>query len=937
VPGSSPTSLGSEPQFVDTPRIALIERDHAWRLTAQTLGRARAGVGSVLLFEGPSGIGKSALLSAIRPLAAQTGMQVLMGSGRRRETGFRLGVMVQLLECVFRENGQPKPSEGVDQASELSFDELHGLYTLCRDIARTAPLVLIVDDADLADETSLRCLLYLTERVAELPVAVLLAAGSVAASRGPELLSDIARHQYATRCTLEPLTPRGTKRALAKRWPEVAADEAAAEIHRVSGGSPFLVDALATYIAEQDEVPPARLVQDAAPARIAEWAMARAADVDACAPPLLTAIAVLGQGCEIRHAIALANLDLGPAVAALDRLVEIGILTPDETLSFAQPVVGQGIERAQAQGERAANNLHAARLLGAEDAPPERVAQHLLSAARTGSGWAVDTLCVAAAVALGRATPADAVRYLRRALEEPPPRGKRAHVILELGRAEAMAGEPQAALRLKDAVHRDGELPTRPLAALEAGATLFALGRPNDALSAFETGLEEAGDADSDLVSRLDAGRTTAQWLLNLPSGDASLPPVPDGNETPGDRTLLALHAMQAALRGEHCDEVRALGERALARGALLDDESADGLSYYLATGALAFAGDFQTAEAALTAAIHDAQSRGSVLGFATASHVRAMTILMRGRLDGAATDARHALAVERNGWRLGFGGARMVLATVMVEQADLERARRHLDAADAADGGDDPFRMSLLSVRGRLKLFTGDAEAALENFVACGEIAVRAGITNPAIAPWQADAGLATAVTGNWPEAERLILSELELARKFGAPGPIGRALRSLALISDPPAALEALEEAVETLEGSQAAFERASAMVEFGAALRRSSRRRDALNLLKEGMDLAERCGGHVLVRKAMRELNAAGGRPRRAAIHGQDALTARELQVATLAAEGLSNREIAEALVVTVKTVEWHLGHSYTKLGVSSRRELAGKLTVEGTQPD
>ena len=140
--------------------------------------------------------------------------------------------------------------------------------------------------------------------------------------------------------------------------------------------------------------------------------------------------------------------------------------------------------------------------------------------------------------------------------------------------------------------------------------------------------------------------------------------------------------------------EVRALGERALARGALLDDESSDGLSYYLAASALAFAGDFQTAEAALTAAIHDAQSRGSVLGFATASHVRAMTILMRGRLDGAATDARHALAVERHGLQLGFGGARMVLASVMIEQADLERASRHLDAAEAAYGEHDPFRL---------------------------------------------------------------------------------------------------------------------------------------------------------------------------------------------------------------------------------------------------
>ena len=79
-------------------------------------------------------------------------------------------------------------------------------------------------------------------------------------------------------------------------------------------------------------------------------------------------------------------------------------------------------------------------------------------------------------------------------------------------------------------------------------------------------------------------------------------------------------------------------------------------------------------------------------------------------------------------------------------------------------------------------------------------------------------------------------------------------------------------------------------------------------------------------------MDETNAAGGRPRRSVIHGHDALTPRELQVARLAAEGLSNREIAEALVVTVKTVEWHLSHSFTKLGITSRRELSAKLPAE-----
>src|SRR6185369_8776863 len=111
--------------------------------------------------------------------------------------------------------------------------------------------------------------------------------------------------------------------------------------------------------------------------------------------------------------------------------------------------------------------------------------------------------------------------------------------------------------------------------------------------------------------------------------------------------------------------------------------------------------------------------------------------------------------------------------------------------------------------------------------------------------------------------------------------------------------------------------------------AALRRSGKRRNAVPLLREGLDLAKRCGADALVSRAMKEAAAAGARPRRTALRGQEALTQRERHVASLAAEGHTNRQIAEKLVVTVKTVEWHLRNAYTKLGVKSRRELAGKL--------
>jgi DNA-binding NarL/FixJ family response regulator len=184
--------------------------------------------------------------------------------------------------------------------------------------------------------------------------------------------------------------------------------------------------------------------------------------------------------------------------------------------------------------------------------------------------------------------------------------------------------------------------------------------------------------------------------------------------------------------------------------------------------------------------------------------------------------------------------------------------------------------------------------------------------------------------VVGDWSEAERLIETELSLARDFGEPAAIGRALVALGSVREPSSGIEALEAAVAELEKSQAALDRAVALVEYGAALRRSGHRRDARAPLRAGLELAETCGATVLAAKAMREAKVAGARPRRSALHGRDSLTTRERQVAALAAEGRSNKEIADHLVVTVKTVEWHLNHSFGKLGIRSRTDLPAKLS-------
>jgi DNA-binding CsgD family transcriptional regulator len=632
----------------------------------------------------------------------------------------------------------------------------------------------------------------------------------------------------------------------------------------------------------------------------------------------------------LRHLAGLARLDSEQAAMIADGLIEAGLLRADEPLFFSQPVVGVAVAASLSPIERATLHRRASRILASEDAPAQRVAAHLMAATRIGSGWAVEALCEAAAASRGAGRPADAVRYLRRALEEPPPRRLRAHVVFELGCAEATAGEPEAARRLSEAVDSVTAVPEQLGSALDAGRALLALGRQDEAKAIFDLALENAGEGDDELSGRLRAARASTA-LFGEPDADGRelLGEVPEGADHAGKRALLAVHAMDGAIRGRPSGEVRALAERALARGALLEDETADGPIYYLPAFALSIAEDLQTAEAALTAAVEDARTRGSVLGFANASHMRSVAILLRGRIPDAATDARQALAVERQGWRLGLSGARVVLANCLIERGDFRAARRYLAAAETGPDKHVATHGAVLITRARLSFLEGDVEGALADYRRCGALGTAAGADNPSMLPWRSSAAIALAVLGQSEEANELAEREHELAEAFGAPGPIGRALRAIGMIRGPEAGLGALEAAVQKLEGSQAALERARALVEFGAALRRSGRRRDAREPLLLGLDLAQRCGAEALVARAKNEANTAGARPRRTAVSGVDALTERERQVAMLAARGLSNRQIADQLVVTVKTVEWHLGHSFRKLDVDSREKLRDLL--------
>ena len=199
----------------------------------------------------------------------------------------------------------------------------------------------------------------------------------------------------------------------------------------------------------------------------------------------------------------------------------------------------------------------------------------------------------------------------------------------------------------------------------------------------------------------------------------------------------------------------------------------------------------------------------------------------------------------------------------------------------------------------------------------------------NPAAIDWRSQAAVAHAALGEPDAARALALEELGLARRFGAPRAIGIALRTLGVIGDD---LDALREAVDVLAASPARLEHARALADLGVALRHRRQIVEAREPLRQALDLATRCDATPLAERARTELQIAGARPRRPQLSGADALTTNERRVAALAAEGRSNREIAQALYVSPKTVEKHLTAAYRKLGVGKREELLGALEKE-----
>ena len=637
------------------------------------------------------------------------------------------------------------------------------------------------------------------------------------------------------------------------------------------------------------------------------------------------------------HAAALAGLDVVAGLEAADELARVDILRAAEPLEFVHPLLRAAVYAGLGRYERARTHARAARLLAAQDAPGEQVAAHLLHAAPAGDEEVVAALRRAAASALAHGVPGSAVAYLQRALREPPTPAVRGELLADLGRAELLAGRSdavehlRAAIELLDAPRRRAEL------WLDLARTLHDFGRLSDACASCERGLHELDD-ESELALKLQEWLLGSAMLLDERAADAhrrarAILANPQRSSTRARRALeskamtVRLYAGGTEAGGTR-EELAALAARLFDGGRLLDQEGHSQAVGHIAI-ALSYCDDYERAAALLEAGRARAHRDGAVTVHASALQLLSRQKLWTGPLPDAVEDSRAAFEVFAGGLQMYLPASDYCLARALTESDRLDEAQDVLGCLDEGPAPTGLFAAWRLEAAGRLAAHRGDFAAARDAFLAAGERLAAVHVTNPSMFHWRSEAGLAALRAGDRELARRLVDDERALAERFGAPRAIGVARRAAGLLARGEEAVTLLHSAAELHALFRAHVEHARSLTELGGAVRRAGRPTQARATLRDAVALADRLGARAIARLAREQLVLAGGRPPVARDRTGE-LTPSERRVAALAASGHTNREIANALFITVKAVEWHLGNAYRKLDIRGRNELAGALS-------
>jgi DNA-binding CsgD family transcriptional regulator len=936
---------------VEERQQSLLEREAELASLASLIGEAAEGRARVALVEGPAGIGKSRLLAEMRGNAEGEGYRVLGARGSELEREFPFGVVRQLFEplladaelreLALAEAAAPAKAvfetpEGNGDASDAvdpSFAALHGLYWLTVNLASERPLLLAIDDLHWCDASSLRFVAYLARRLEGLDLLVATTLRPAEPGADAALLGEIANDPLSVAIHPAPLGESSVAELVKQRLGDGASADFCNACHEATGGNPLLLhELLRTLEAERVEPDAAHVsvVKDLGPRAASRSVLVRLARLPADAVSVARAAAVLGDGAEVGILAQLAGLSPEDAAKATRDLAQAEILRPEAPVGFVHPLVQAAVYSDLPPGERELQHERAAELFRESGAAAEQVAAHLLALPPKGEEWRVEVLQEAGRTALGKGGTDSAVAYLQRALDEPPPAKRRNRVLLELGLTATLQNAPAAIGHLREAYEVFDDPVTRVLIANVLGRALIFNGAPAEAV-------ELVRDAATDLPDELGDMRLSLEALELVTMMFAASEPVAarervaayrdraPGDE-PGAKMMAAAAALDWTYAGGPADDCADLALKALEGGTMFEADG--GLIWFAAVNTLVFA-NRREVEGVYERALRDAHAVGSLIWITGITLWHGWALLREGELPDAERSLRASVehAKSYGSTPLGDPYTYSFLAAVLLEQGKVAEARRTLDLAEDP-GNNRDGAMFWLQANLEILAAEGKDEQALE---CADEIQRRRpDVTHPGVFPWRSPKAEVLDRMGRTDEAIALMKEDLELAREIGAPRTLGRTLRILGQL-ERQEGMEHLKEAVEVLDGAPARLELAKALCALGTAIRLGRKPSDAREPLQRAIELATACGAEPVVERARSELYATGARPRRDALKGVESLTPSERRVADLAAEGNSNREIAQTLFVTPKTVEVHLSNTYRKLEIKGRRELPAALAA------
>jgi DNA-binding CsgD family transcriptional regulator len=918
----------------------LLERDAELAALDALVAGAAAGSGRLVLIEGPAGIGKSGLLAGLRQ-RAEPALQVLQARAGELEREFAYGVVRQLFEAAVAArgglSGAAAPAAALfdaalqpDQEGAASFAALHALYWLTLDLAAEQPLLLAIDDLHWTDRPSLRFLGYLARRLDGAPVLVAATLRSAEPGTDPALLAEIVEDPATHPLRPAPLSADAVGDLVRERLGAGAHPAFCAACHEATGGNPLLLRQLLRALEAEGVQPDAdqsAVVRAVGPRAVSSSVLLRLSRLSGDARAVARATAVLGESAELPRVAALAGRDERAVAVASGELIRAEILRPEPPLGFVHPLVRDAVYHELPPAERELEHERAAAMLREAGAGVEQVAAQLLLAPRRGAAWVAELLQQAGGDAVHRGAAESAVAYLRRALEEPPPPEQRIPVLIGLGVAEALTSGPAAAEHLQEAYDAIADPGVRAeVAAVLSRVRLFTGDAAGAVRIAGEAAAAVAAD-DPDTARALEAVELMSFYFGA--GGDDALermarhrrPPDAPG---PGAKALTGVAAYDWLNRGGHVDQCAALALTAIEGGELAE---LDSTLLSIPTVLPLVLGDRPEALEQVRRLQELGHRRGSLLDVSSLQLWLGFAHYRLGDLEAAEELLRQANeGFAAYGLGLGpraFSDA--FLAEVLIDRGDVAGA--HAALAENVDQG-DASNASRYYVHAGIRLLAADGrwEDVLRETDAFD--ARFHHYRDAPDTPWRVPRADALDRLERTDEAVAVAAEELAAARAWGAPGTVGRALTQLGRL-EREAGIGRLEEAVALLEGSNAKLEHARALLALGTAIRHARRPADARDPLRRALELATVCSAPPLAEQARAELYAAGARPRTEALAGVDALTASEKRVAGLAATGDTNRDIAQALYVTPKTVEVHLSNAYRKLGIRSRRELATAL--------